>query len=166
MRFTSKLLQPEFPEDVYSTDAIQKALWLTGGQPFLLHLLGEKIINHYNHHRATLPPHSLSELPLSVKAIEDAIPALLDAAEPFFVSLLQWLQRISFASNQATNELLLALANEQPLTEIGDPEEREELLALFSERDLLDIVEKGGYQFRIPLVAAWLRRQRRLPGGK
>ncbi|MBA3530894.1 MAG: ATP-binding protein [Ardenticatenales bacterium] len=153
---------PGFPDGVYSEVAIERALSLTGGQPFLIHLLGETLVNRYNYERTTVAPGTPPGLPLPVSAIDAALPEVLTGGETFFVSLWQWLLRIS-QDEPGMAALLSALAKGQPLDNIGSSEEREELLGLFVERDLLAPDEAGGYTFRVPLIAEWIRQQRRLP---
>jgi hypothetical protein len=153
---------PDFPPGVYSEAAILRALELTGGQPYLLHLLGETIVNGYNRSRSNGTAHKLIETPLPVEVIDGAIPDILIAGDTCFASIWEWLLRISDTEHAAT--LLRALARRQPVEDIGDADQRVELLDLFCERDLLAQDPQGGYSFRVPLIGQWIAQQRRLPG--
>ena len=78
------------------------------------------------------------------------------------MSIWQWIVKIG-QSPEAVAALLQPLAHGQPIAGIGDPEQRAELLELFCERELLEQDGDGSYGFRVPLVAHWIRVQRRLP---
>ena len=152
---------PDFPEHVYREAAITRALDLTGGQPYLVHLLGATVLNTYNRQRATLPPGTPPGTPLPVQAIDEAIPGVVASGELALRSIWQWLVKIGQEA-EIIPPLLRALAHGQPGDDIGDPEQRLALLALFCERDLLAQDDAGAYHFRVPLIAHWIRAQRHL----
>jgi hypothetical protein len=153
---------PDFPDAVYSEAAIERALDLTGGQPYLVHFLGETVVKQYNSQRADLPPGTPPGIPLSVQAIDSAVPSILQGGETALVSIWQWILKIG-NDQDATASLLRALAHGQSLDGMERPEERAELLELFCERDLLAQNEQGHYYFQVPLMAYWIRSKRRLP---
>jgi hypothetical protein len=151
---------------VYDEAALTRALALTGRQPFLLHQLGYVVISSYNRQRANLQPGVPPGTPLGVQAIEDAIPGILAHSNPAFASLWEWVLKIAHPQTHPQEEsiaLLHALAHEQPYETIGFAEQRQELLELFCERDLLYQEDQQHYRFRVPLFAYWIRAQRRLP---
>ena len=152
----------DFPDNVYSEAAIARVLDLTGGQPYLLHLLGATVINAYNRKRADLPPGAPPGTPLPVQAIDDAIPDVLKSGDTALVSIWQWLLKIARLP-EVVEALLNPLAHGQSCDGVGDPEQRTELLELFCERELLEQDGDGSYGFRVPLIAHWIRAQRRLP---
>ncbi len=152
----------DFPANVYQEDAVERALTLTNGHPLLLHALGERVISAYNAGRQTLAPGSPSGLPLPVSAIEAAVPEVLDSQNLAFTSIWQWAVQISGNTELAT-QLLCALARDKPIDTLGDPAERAKLLELFCERELLYQQEDGRYAYQVPLLAGWVRQQRRMP---
>ncbi len=152
----------DFPANVYQPDAVERALTLTNGHPLLLHALGERVISAYNAGRQTLAPGSPSGLPLPVSAIEAAVPEVLDSQNLAFTSIWQWAVQISGNTELAT-QLLCALARDKPIDTLGDPAERAKLLELFCERELLYQQEDGRYAYQVPLLAGWVRQQRRMP---
>ena len=152
----------DFPANVYQPDAVERALTLTNGHPLLLHALGERVISAYNASRQTLAPGSPSGLPLPVSAIEAAVPEVLDSQNLAFTSIWQWAVQISGNTELAT-QLLCALARDKPIDTLGDPAERAKLLELFCERELLYQQEDGRYAYQVPLLAGWVRQQRRMP---
>jgi uncharacterized protein len=151
----------DFPVGVYSEAATARAIELTGGQPYLLHLLGATVVNTYNSSRIHVPLGTPPALPLAVDAINVAIPEVLISGGTCFMSIWQWLLRISETPDAAAR-LLKALASGQTPEGIGDPDQNRELLKLFCERDLLQKNEDGHYSFRVPLIGYWIRDQRRL----
>jgi hypothetical protein len=165
---------PDFPPDVYDAAAVARALELTGGQPYLLHLLGETVVNAYNRSRSDGAEGPPLRAPLPAEVIDAAVPHVLVAGDTCFASIWEWLLRIGYQPNGAPGAvspksaaavaLLHALASGQPLDQVGDAESRADLLGLFCERDVLEQVEGGAYRFQIPLLAQWIRQQRRLPG--
>jgi hypothetical protein len=154
---------PDFPADVYNEEAIALALELTAGQPYLLHLLGMKLVTDYNAERASLEPGAPPGLPLGRAAVDKVLPGVLTGGQECFGSIRKWLLEISGAP-QVADVLLRALARGEPLDGIADPAERDRLLELFCERDLLARDERDGYRFQIPLIAHWMRTQRQPPG--
>ena len=153
---------PDFPDDVYSEEAILRALTLTGGQPYFLHLLGSVVVSNYNRQRAALPLGTPPGTPLRIQAIDEAIPGVLESVELALASIWQWVLKIASPQEESV-ALLQALAHERPYETIGTAELRLELLELFCERDVLSQEDEGRYRFRVPLFAYWIRAQRRLP---
>jgi hypothetical protein len=154
---------PDFPAGVYSEAAIDRALGLTSGHPFLLHLLGQAVVSAYNQELAEPGPAGAPSLPLPASAVDAALPTILAAGELYFLDRWTWLLRIS-GDRPLAAALLQALAHDQPIEQIGDPSQRAELLKRFAERDLLYLDESSRYQFRVPLISQWIAQQRRLPG--
>ncbi len=154
----------DFPDDVYHEKAIDRALYLTGGHPSLLHILGTIVIKTYNRQREAPRTDVTPTRPLPVEAINHAVPEILESGTPFLVNIWEWSLRIGQAANQdAAVSLLEALAHQHPIDDIGDPVQNAELLALFCERDLLVEGRDNTYRFRVPLIAEWIKNQRRLP---
>ena len=81
---------PDFPAHVYSEAAILRALDLTGGQPYLVHLLGATVVQTYNRQRADLPPGTPPGTPLPVQAIDAAIPDVVASGDLALRSIWQW----------------------------------------------------------------------------
>ena len=125
-------------------------------------MVGEQVIGAYNREREGLPPGTPPGLPLPVSAIDAVVPAVFDNGHTAFMSIWQWMMRISAAPEVAA-PLLQALAQDKSPDAIGAPEQRAELLHLFCERDLLYQRDDGGYAYQVPFIAQWIARQRRLP---
>ncbi|HSH81211.1 MAG TPA: ATP-binding protein, partial [Herpetosiphonaceae bacterium] len=154
---------PNFPPDVYSEEAITLALELTGGQPYLVHLLGETVVRAYNQKRAEAAPGSSSGRPLPANMIAEAIPDAIVGGDTAFMSIWQWVLKIADEPDE-TASLLQVVAREQNLTSLSNAAQRAALLDPLCERDFLGQTESGAYFFRIPLMAYWIRSKRRLPG--
>lgn len=153
---------PDFPDEVYQPAAVERVLELTNGHPLFLHLIGERVVSAYNRNRQDIAPGTPPGTPLPVSAIEAAIPEVFASGETAFVSIWQWILRIS-GNAELTTHLLRALARGEALAAIGDPDARAELLELFCERDLLYPDGAGSYTYQVPLIAHWIARRRRLP---
>jgi hypothetical protein len=153
---------PDIPEDVYEQAAVERVLGLTNGHPLFLHLIGDSVVRAYNEHRGELPPGTPPDLPIPVGAIDAAVPEVFANGDVAFVSIWQWILRVSGAPDLAA-PLLQTLARGKPLDGIGDPEQREDLFSLFCERDLLEQDGNGSYRYRVPLIARWIAEKRRLP---
>ena len=152
---------PSFPPGVYSEAALERAVALTGGQPYLLQLMGLTVISAYNRGRQHLPLGSPPGTPLPVAAIEAAIPEVLSGGDVALGSIWQWLLKIS-PDRAAAAALLRGLACGAGVTGLADAHLRDELLELYLHRDLL-AVTPDGYSFRVPLLGMWIAQQRRLP---
>ncbi|RRR66024.1 MAG: ATP-binding protein [Candidatus Viridilinea halotolerans] len=150
---------PKFPPGVYSDDALEHALDLTGGQPYLLHALGYVLLSGYNAERRRLPLDSPPGIPFSPEALDAAIPKLLERSDNALSSIWEWLLNIS-PNPAAAQQLLHHMARGGAPSVIRDAALREELVALYLERDLLSAGEDG-LRFRVPLLARWIARQRR-----
>jgi hypothetical protein len=159
---------PDFPADVYTEAAIQRVLTLTGRQPFLLHLLGETLVNGYNHSRAAGVNPESWQLPIDIERVEAAAEEVLVSGDTSFASIWHWALRVGHGleatDTRAAGRLLQALARNQPPDAGEHRSAAQDLLDLFCERDLLALESDGQYHFRIPLFASWINRQRRLPG--
>ena len=153
---------PSFPPNVYSEAALDRAVALSGGQPYLLQILGIQVIRAYNAERQGVAPGTPVGTPLPATAIEAAIPAVLSSAEMGLGSIWQWLLDISPAPAAAA-PLLRGLARGEGPSAAIDPALRDELLELYVSRDLLEETAEG-YRYRVPLLAMWIAQQRRLPG--
>ena len=148
---------PSFPPEVYSAAALDRAVELTGGHPFLLQLLGQTVISTYNRARQQLPPGSPPGTPLPAVAIEAAIPEVLSAGAITLASIWQWLLEISPEPSAATS-LLRGLARGEGVAGLADQALRDELLALYVTRELL-AATPAGYSFRVPLLGQWIAQQ-------
>jgi len=154
---------PDFPESVYTPEAVNRALALSGGQPYLLHLIGSKVIDAYNRTRVALPPGAPLGTPLPAAAIDAIIPDVLSEGAQAFQSIWDWLLRIG-DNQQLTAQLVRALARGEIIAGIGDPDQRTGLIDILCERDMIELDGTQGYRFRVPLMQRWIQKQRRLSG--
>ncbi|MFZ1625231.1 MAG: hypothetical protein WAU48_10680, partial [Gammaproteobacteria bacterium] len=152
----------DFPDGVYSEAAIDQVLESTNGQPYLLQLIGDRVVNQYNRSREQLPDDAPSGLPISVEVIVAAESQALAAGDNALASIWQWALRIG-SDQDLVAPFLRGIARGEPLESLGDSETRAELLDLFCERDLLTQDAKGMIYFRVPMLARWISIQRRLP---
>ncbi|PDW01955.1 hypothetical protein CJ255_16395 [Candidatus Viridilinea mediisalina] len=150
---------PNFPPGVYSDDALEHALYLTGGQPYMLHALGYALLSGYNAERRRLPLDSPPGTPFGPEALDAAIPRLFEASDTGLHSIWEWLLNIS-PDQAAAQQLLHHLARGGTPSTIRDTALREVLVTLYLERELLSEGEDG-LHFRVPLLARWIARQRR-----
>ena len=150
----------DFPENVYQPEAVERVLELTHGHSLFLNLIGEHVVSAYNRSRERVAPSTPLRRPLPASAIEAVVPEALVSGELAFVSIWQWILRIS-GNEKLTTQLLCALAQGEALDTIGDPEQRAELLALFCGRDLLHQDEDGSCRYQVPLIARWVRERYR-----
>jgi hypothetical protein len=197
----------DFPDNVYSEDAIQRALHLTRGQPMMLHALGRSVIENYNRSRGNAKPDTPRNLPLPVGSIDTAVEEVLNMIDSAFLSIFQWAMDISskqgsnatvhdeISAEEATSieeashthdnpdtdeashtheplkqqdvarRMLQKLAHDETITDVGTEEQRNHLIALYCERDLLEekAEHPGGYDYQVPLIKEWVKTKRILP---
>jgi hypothetical protein len=155
----------DFPDNVYSEDAIQRALHLTRGQPMMLHALGRSVIENYNRSRGNAKPDTPRNLPLPVGSIDTAVEEVLNMIDSAFLSIFQWSMDISSEQQDVARSMLQKLARDEPINDVGTEEQRNRLLDLYCERDLLEekAEHPGGYDYQVPLIKEWVKTKRILP---
>ena len=121
----------------WEDEAIEQAMYWTGCQPFLLQMVGVQVVNRL------APTERRTVTRADVKAL---VPLLFDEGRYYFQSLDQLFDN---DDKQALQEVATT----------GQTTVRDNVIDRLVDREYLAKSENGGWQFRVPLLAEWYRRQ-------
>ncbi|NJO08170.1 MAG: hypothetical protein HC876_23160 [Chloroflexaceae bacterium] len=96
--------------------------------------------------------------PLPVEEVESVVENVLTDIDAAFESIFQWALQIGSKQNVA-KELLVRLAHDRPINDVGTNEQRTTLLELYCNRDLLEKKSDhpAGYDYQVPLMKEWVK---------
>lgn len=128
---------PDFPE-IYSPEAIDRILFLTNCQPYLVQLICLCIVTHLNTEKRRLA---------TVADIEAVLPKAFELGTQYFREF--WLESLSEAERNLLTQLI---HNQQP--NLSD----RPILKKLCDREVLFDDESQNYPFQIPLIGLYIQK--------
>ncbi|MDJ0507874.1 MAG: ATP-binding protein [Crocosphaera sp.] len=130
----------DFP-DIYTEEAVERLLYWTTCQPYLLQLFGTVIVDHFNEYSEPLKQRA------TMQDIDDLVPKVLERGKPYFSEF--WRRTI----NQEQQKMLAQLILKKHLNEIP----KHQISTLINKEIICKT--NNHYQFQVPLIELYCRQQ-------
>jgi hypothetical protein len=138
---------PDFPDDVYSPDAIAAIVQLTHGQPYYIQLICGELISLLNDIRLGRGQHKDAANPdalVTPALVEQAIPLALDRGQQYFREF--WTLSLGLAERDVLTEILNGVAM---------PANRPIRKKLFDKEIIC--MTSDGFKIRVPLIEIYCK---------